>query len=547
MRVFVQIFIVASAVLCLANGQQSKSSMLNKLVQKRDVDFSQFTDLEDFDRLKKLVGEKLESLKQVTSEGIESLKKKLKDESLDIDSIVQNLEKIVPSALLNDRLIAEEDNKIESLNETKNVRRKRISEEEDSLVNNALNLETILTTQSVDLNQQEELNNSKIESTTVEATEIPTTTVEATEIPTTTVEATEISSTETVILENEENFEPATTKSIIPTTTVQVVSTTTTPTHKSLSTTLFGILKSNVDKLTTLKPTTAEITTKFSTKVQAVTSAVPATTTTSITIPTEKVTTTLITTIAVENRPVIITTDVPITTTTVRSSTLPSTTVEQTSQEMTTVQTTTQFMTTTVESFQEATSTEIEQTTVETTTEEIVATTEPVELTTTTTEAITTTIQVQTITSTVQPVSTTTVEITDSSLENVVETTTVDQEQLITTDLQELESAEIPTTTVENSDQQVSNEIPDISENIKFEVTNYTAIDTGIDNPDTKSYSLRLHIKGYQWNDNYQNVNSTEAQEFLKAKIMPLLYKYLNVTKDELNEVKLVRLLKGKQ
>jgi len=88
-------------------------------------------------------------------------------------------------------------------------------------------------------------------------------------------------------------------------------------------------------------------------------------------------------------------------------------------------------------------------------------------------------------------------------------------------------------------------------ENVKFEITNYTINNekpTPVENSSsadqTKSYSLRLHIKGYKWNEKYQNVNSTESQDFMKKKILPLLFKYLNVTKDELNEVKLLRLFK---
>ena len=61
-----------------------------------------------------------------------------------------------------------------------------------------------------------------------------------------------------------------------------------------------------------------------------------------------------------------------------------------------------------------------------------------------------------------------------------------------------------------------------------------------------KSYSLRLHIKGYKWNEKFKNVTSKEAQEFMRKKILPLLYQHLNVTQNDLSGVKLLRLFKGK-
>jgi hypothetical protein len=63
----------------------------------------------------------------------------------------------------------------------------------------------------------------------------------------------------------------------------------------------------------------------------------------------------------------------------------------------------------------------------------------------------------------------------------------------------------------------------------------------------SKSYSLRLHIKGYKWKEKFSNVSSPEAQEFLKQKILPLLYKNLNLSRDELNDIKLLRLFKEKR
>ena len=82
---------------------------------------------------------------------------------------------------------------------------------------------------------------------------------------------------------------------------------------------------------------------------------------------------------------------------------------------------------------------------------------------------------------------------------------------------------------------------------IKFKVTNYTLIDAKNSDSLEKSYSLRLHIKGYKWNEKFKNVTSVEAQEFMRKKILPLLYKHLNVTQDDLSGIKLLRLFKGNQ
>lgn len=75
-----------------------------------------------------------------------------------------------------------------------------------------------------------------------------------------------------------------------------------------------------------------------------------------------------------------------------------------------------------------------------------------------------------------------------------------------------------------------------------MEVTNYTVIDESTGN---KTYSLRLHLKGYKWNDGFQNVNSSESQQFMKEKILPLLLKFLNVSQDQLDDVKLLKLSKA--
>jgi len=78
---------------------------------------------------------------------------------------------------------------------------------------------------------------------------------------------------------------------------------------------------------------------------------------------------------------------------------------------------------------------------------------------------------------------------------------------------------------------------------IKFEVKNYTILSNSSQEPN--SYSLRIRIKGFKWNDKFNNVNSTESQELLKSKILPLLYKSLNLNPSEINEVKLLKLFKG--
>jgi len=113
------------------------------------------------------------------------------------------------------------------------------------------------------------------------------------------------------------------------------------------------------------------------------------------------------------------------------------------------------------------------------------------------------------------------------------ETTTLEFD-LTTTSTEALPSFELETTTK-----------PFDESNIHFEIKNYTVIshDSSVPN----SYSLRIRIKGYKWNNNFSDVQSIESQKLLKEKILPLLYKNLNLVPDEINEVKLLRLFKGKR
>lgn len=81
--------------------------------------------------------------------------------------------------------------------------------------------------------------------------------------------------------------------------------------------------------------------------------------------------------------------------------------------------------------------------------------------------------------------------------------------------------------------------------NIQFEIKNYTVLSHNASIPNT--YSLRIRIKGYKWNNKYLNVTSQESRRLLQEKILPLLYKNLNLVPDEIKEVKLLKLFKGKR
>jgi hypothetical protein len=143
-------------------------------------------------------------------------------------------------------------------------------------------------------------------------------------------------------------------------------------------------------------------------------------------------------------------------------------------------------------------------------------------------------------------------------------TTTTDFEITATTGLAEVttlasttaETTVAITTTVES----VLSTTTTLDNNVKLEIMNYTVLQNGTSGggssgvdaassskspTDSKTYSLRLHIKGFKWNEKYNDPNSQEAQSFLKAKILPLLFKNLNLKEDDLNEIKLIRLFKG--
>ena len=81
--------------------------------------------------------------------------------------------------------------------------------------------------------------------------------------------------------------------------------------------------------------------------------------------------------------------------------------------------------------------------------------------------------------------------------------------------------------------------------NIQFEIKNYTVINHNGSAPN--SYSLRIRIKGYKWRNQFTDVSSAESQALLKEKILPLLYKNLNLVPDEINEVKLLKLFRGRR
>ncbi len=85
----------------------------------------------------------------------------------------------------------------------------------------------------------------------------------------------------------------------------------------------------------------------------------------------------------------------------------------------------------------------------------------------------------------------------------------------------------------------------DLSNQIQFEIKNYTILSDNSSLPNT--YSLRIRIKGYKWNNEYLNTSSLESRLLLQEKILPLLYKNLNLAPEEIKEVKLLKLFKGKR
>lgn len=104
----------------------------------------------------------------------------------------------------------------------------------------------------------------------------------------------------------------------------------------------------------------------------------------------------------------------------------------------------------------------------------------------------------------------------------------------------ELETSTVGTVEVENTTMSALDD-----SNIQFEIKNYTVISHNGSVPN--SYSLRIRIKGYKWRNQFQDVTSAESQALLKEKILPLLYKSLNLVPDEINEVKLLKLFRGRR
>ncbi len=265
------------------------------------------------------------------------------------------------------------------------------------------------------------------------------------------------------------------------------------------------------------------LTTSESTTTTTTTSTTTISTTTTTTTTTTELVTTLETTTEVIVPKVIISS----TTTTAESTTTIESTTPSTTTEITT--TTTESTTTTTES---TTTTTSESTTTSTTTESTTTTTTESTTTTSTTstttteESTTTTTPVLTTITTTEFIPTTTVEITTTA--TTPTTTTI---------------VSVPVSTELNSVRNESTELSDAIDKIKFEVKNYTILSNNSFEPN--SYSLRIRIKGFKWNDKFNNVSSQESQELLKSKILPLLYKSLNLNPSEINEVKLLKLFKG--
>ena len=127
--------------------------------------------------------------------------------------------------------------------------------------------------------------------------------------------------------------------------------------------------------------------------------------------------------------------------------------------------------------------------------------------------------------------STTTESSTSNALPVTEETTT--QKALTTTS----------GTVLQNQTSEIDFNSTNVPSNIQFEIKNITMISNSSSEPN--SYSLRIRIKGYKWNNKFTNVSSPESQELLKKKILPLLYKTLKLQPNEVNEVKLLKLFKG--
>ena len=250
---------------------------------------------------------------------------------------------------------------------------------------------------------------------------------------------------------------------------------------------------------------------------------------------------------------VLITTESTTTTTTTSSSTELITTLETTTEVIVpkviiSSTTTTAESTTTTESTTPSTTTEITPTTTEstttTTTTESTTTSTTTESTTTTTESTTT--STTSTTTTEESTTTTTPVLTTITTTEFIPTTTVEITTTATTTTTTSTTTTIvsvPVSTELNSIRNESTELSDAIDKIKFEVKNYTILSNNSFEPN--SYSLRIRIKGFKWNDKFNNVSSQESQELLKSKILPLLYKSLNLNPSEINEVKLLKLFKG--
>ena len=269
------------------------------------------------------------------------------------------------------------------------------------------------------------------------------------------------------------------------------------------------------------------------------------TTTTTTSSSTELITTLETTTEVIVPKVIISSTTTTAESTTTTESTTPSTTTEitptttestttTTTTESTTTSTTTESTTTTTTTESTTTSTTTESTTTSTTTESTTTTTESTTTsttsTTTTEESTTTTTPVLTTITTTEFIPTTTVEITTTATTTTTTSTTTT-------------IVSVPVSTELNSIRNESTELSDAIDKIKFEVKNYTILSNNSFEPN--SYSLRIRIKGFKWNDKFNNVSSQESQELLKSKILPLLYKSLNLNPSEINEVKLLKLFKG--
>ena len=106
-------------------------------------------------------------------------------------------------------------------------------------------------------------------------------------------------------------------------------------------------------------------------------------------------------------------------------------------------------------------------------------------------------------------------------------------------------TTEIPFDTVNNttSSNNFLNISIDSSNKIKFDITNFTTLDSN--GTDSRSYALRIHLQGFKWNDKFNDVNSSEAVNFLQGHIIPLLIERLNLSSDDLHDVRLIKLFKG--